>query len=94
MPLSEEEVRGRLPELDGWEFDGKELTCLFLRPSFMDAIALVQRIAEAAERAQHHPDIDIRYDTVRLRLMTHSERGITEKDFSLAKEINRAAGAA
>ena len=93
MPYSAEEVRRRLPELDGWEFDGKQLTRLFVLPSFMDAIRFVQRIADAAEQAAHHPDIDIRYDTVRLHLMTHSERGITDKDFDLAKEINRAATA-
>ena len=91
MAFSEDAVRHRLPELDGWEFDGKQLTRLFVLPSFMGAIRFVQRIAEAAEGAAHHPDIDIRYDTVRLHLMTHSEHGITDKDFVLAKEINRAA---
>jgi 4a-hydroxytetrahydrobiopterin dehydratase len=91
MPFSDEEVRRRLPELDGWEYDGKELTRLFVLPSFPEAIRFVHRLAEAAERAQHHPDIDIRYDTVRLRLMTHSEKGITDKDFALAGEINRLA---
>jgi 4a-hydroxytetrahydrobiopterin dehydratase len=93
VAFSEEEVRRRLPELDGWEFDGKHLTRLFVLPTFMDAIRFVGRVAEAAERAAHHPDIDVRYDTVRLHLMTHSERGITDKDFALAKEINRAASA-
>ena len=93
MAFSEEEVRRRLPELDGWEFDGQQLTRLFVLPTFMDAIGFVGRIAEAAERAQHHPDIDVRYDTVRLHLMTHSERGITDKDFALATEINHAASA-
>ncbi len=91
MPFSEDEIRHRLPELDGWEYDGKQLTRLFVLPSFVDAVRFVQRIAEAAERAAHHPDIDIRYDTVRLHLMTHSEHGITDHDFDLAKEINRAA---
>ncbi|MFI5267766.1 MAG: 4a-hydroxytetrahydrobiopterin dehydratase [Chloroflexota bacterium] len=93
MAFSDEEVRRRLPELDGWEFNGKQLTRLFVLPSFMDAIRFVQHIAEAAERAAHHPDIDIRYDTVRLHLMTHSDHGITDKDFALADEINRAARA-
>ena len=91
MTFSADEIQRRLPELDGWEFDGKQLTRLFVLPSFMDAIRFVDRLAMAAEEAVHHPDIDIRYDTVRLHLMTHSERGITEKDFALAKEINRAA---
>jgi len=90
MPFSEDGIRRRLPELDGWEYDGKQLTRLFQLPSFPDAVRFVDRLAEAAERAQHHPDIDIRYDTVRLHLMTHTEKGITDKDFDLAKEINRA----
>ena len=94
MPFSDDEVRRRMPELGGWEYDGKELTRLFVLPSFMEAIAFVQRLAQAAEQASHHPDIDIRYDTVRLRLMTHSDHGITDKDFALAKDINRAAGQA
>jgi len=89
MPFGEDEIRRRLPELNGWEVDGKQLTRLFVLPSFMDAIGFVQRIAGVAERAAHHPDIDIRYDTVRLHLMTHSDKGITDKDFRLAAEINR-----
>ena len=90
MPFSKEEILHRLPELDGWEYDGKQLTRRFQLPSFMDAVRFVDRLAVAADRASHHPDVDIRYDTVRLHLMTHSEKGITDKDFNLAKEINRA----
>ena len=91
MPYSDEEIGRRLPELGGWEFDGRQLTRLFVCPSFAAAIAFVGRIADAAEKAGHHPDIDIRYDTVRLHLMTHSAKGITDKDFALAREINSAA---
>ena len=91
MPFSQQEIQARLPEIAGWEFDGKQLTRLFVLPSFPDAIRFVQALAEAAERAQHHPDIDIRYDTVRLHLMTHSDKGITDKDFALAAEINHLA---
>ena len=91
MRLSEAEVQRRLPELEGWQLEDGQISRLFVLPSFMAAIRFVERIAEAAERAAHHPDIDIRYDTVRLRLMTHSEGGITDKDFALAREINRAA---
>jgi 4a-hydroxytetrahydrobiopterin dehydratase len=94
MTLADDEVRRRLPELDGWEYDGKQLTRLFVWPSFMEAVRFVDRLAAAADRANHHPNIDIRYDAVRLELFTHSEKGITEKDFALAKEINRAAQAA
>ncbi|MBV9119796.1 MAG: 4a-hydroxytetrahydrobiopterin dehydratase [Chloroflexi bacterium] len=85
---SEAEIRRRLPEIAGWDFDGKQLARLFVFPSFPDAVAFVDRLAVAAEQAGHHPDIDIRYDTVRLQLMTHSAKGVTDKDFSLATRIN------
>ncbi len=91
MPLTEQEVRRRLPELDGWAYDGKDLVRLYVRPSFTDAIRFVNRVAEVAETANHHPNIDVRYDSVRLTLHTHTENGITDKDFALAKEIDQAA---
>ncbi len=91
MPLTAEEISRRLPELDGWAHDGKDLVRLYVWPSFMDAIRFVNRVAEVAETANHHPNIDVRYDSVRLTLHTHSENGITDKDFALAKEIDRAA---
>ena len=91
MTLNEEEIRRRLPELAGWDYNGKELVRLFTWPSFMGAVRFVDRLAVVADKAAHHPNIDIRYDAVRLSLSTHSENGITEKDFSLAKEINRVA---
>jgi 4a-hydroxytetrahydrobiopterin dehydratase len=93
MTLPEDEIRRRLPELDGWDYDGKQLVRMFMWPSFADAISFVDRLAVAADAASHHPSIDIRYDAVKLELSTHSEHGITEKDFALAKEINRAAAA-
>ena len=56
--------------------------------SFLDGIDGVRRIAELAERADHHPDIDIRWRTVNLALSTHSAGGITEQDVALAREID------
>ena len=56
--------------------------------SFLDGINAVRRVAEAAERADHHPDIDIRWRTIYFTLATHSEGGITEKDVSLARQID------
>jgi 4a-hydroxytetrahydrobiopterin dehydratase len=93
MIFSEDIIRQRLAEIEGWQYDGKDLVRLFVLPSFMGAIGFVNRVAEAAEAANHHPNIDVRYDTVRLAVHTHSENGVTEKDFALAKEIDRAAKA-
>ena len=63
-------------------------------PSFLQGIALVVEVARAAEEADHHPDIDIRWRTVRFTLSTHSEGGVTLRDLALAAEIDRLAGAA
>ncbi len=94
VTFSDQEIRARLPELDGWSYDGRDLVRLFVWPSFMDAIRFVDRVAGTAEAANHHPNIDIRYDTVRLAVHTHSENGVTDKDFGLAKEIDQAARSA
>ena len=73
----------------GWTQQGDALTRTIQRTSFMEAIALVLKIALLAETANHHPDIDIRYRTVRLSLSTHSAgHKVTAKDFALAGQIN------
>ena len=61
-------------------------------PSFPEAIAFVDRLAEAAEAADHHPDIDIRYRRVRVRWSTHSAGGVTDKDRELATRTDELAG--
>lgn len=89
MPLPADEIRRRLPMLDGWEFDGQCLKRGFQWPTFAEAIRFVDQVAVLAEEANHHPDIDIRYTLVRLALVTHSDGGVTDKDFDLAARINR-----
>jgi 4a-hydroxytetrahydrobiopterin dehydratase len=84
--LGDEALRAALTGLPGWAVRDGELERTYTFASFPAGIAFVTRMAEAAERAAHHPDIDIRYDKVTLRLSTHSEGGITEKDVALAKE--------
>lgn len=69
---------------EGWEEQDGALVRTFELGSFAEAIAFVGRIAEAAEAANHHPDIDIRYRRVTVRWMTHSDGGITDKDRELA----------
>jgi 4a-hydroxytetrahydrobiopterin dehydratase len=73
-----------------WECveDGKALPRTYKFPNFRAAIAFVNFVAELAEAADHHPDIDVRYSKVRLTLSTHSAGGVTEKDFALLREID------
>jgi 4a-hydroxytetrahydrobiopterin dehydratase len=61
-------------------------------PSFMEAIALVNRIAELAERENHHPDLSVSYRTVTIRWTTHSEGGITDRDRAMASETDTLIG--
>ena len=86
--LSERDIELKLRELPEWERCGDEIRRLIVFGSFIDGIAFVNRVADAAEKADHHPDIDIRYRKVLFRLSTHSEGGLTDKDFILAREIN------
>lgn len=87
-PLDENDVQRRLRSLDGWERTGNEIHKTYGFHDFRAAIAFVDRVADAAEQADHHPDIDIRYDRVTLRLSTHSAGGLTARDFDLAARID------
>lgn len=86
--ISESEARVQLAEIPGWELAGTTLVRKLTFPSFPAAVAFVVRIAFAAEAVDHHPDILINYRRVTLTLWTHTEGGITEKDFALAKTLN------
>lgn len=88
--LDDKEIRGRLDQLRGWTREGDAIRKTYTLDSFVAAIAFVNRIAELAERADHHPDIDIRFDRVACTLSTHSEGGLTAKDFDLAQELDAA----
>lgn len=93
MRISDADIDAALAGLPGWERIGDEIAKRFERASFPDAIAFVTRVAFLAEVADHHPDLDIRWRTVRVALSTHSEGGITGKDVALAGDIDRVAGA-
>ena len=86
--LSDDDVDAVLPELDGWERSDGALRRSVDFPAFLDGIDAVRRVAERAEAADHHPDIDIRWRTVTFALVTHSEGGITDKDVAMAREID------
>lgn len=86
--LSDDEVDAAVATLTGWQLVDGALRRSAKFPSFLEGIEGVRRVAEAAESADHHPDIDIRWRTVTFTLVTHSEGGITDKDVQLAREIN------
>ena len=90
--LSDIEIQRSLGARSGWTRRGNSLTRTFEFPTFPAAIAFVNRIAEIAEKMDHHPDVDIRYTKVSCTLSTHSAGGITAKDFKLAEEIDGVEG--
>jgi 4a-hydroxytetrahydrobiopterin dehydratase len=85
--LAEEDIQKGLSSLKAWKRDGSEIAKQFELKDFVHAIGFVNSVALLAEKANHHPDIDIRWNKVRLVLSTHSAGGLTEKDFNLAKQI-------
>lgn len=77
-----------LASYPGWELHGENAKGTFEFEDFVEAMAFVNKVAEAAERADHHPDIDIRWNKVHLTLTTHSAGVLTTKDTDLAAEIS------
>jgi len=91
--LSKNEIQLKLKEMRGWSHQGKSIQKRYTLKSFMPAMGLVNKIAEEAEKVQHHPDITINYNVVGIALSTHSEGGVTQKDFDLAQQIDKLAEA-
>lgn len=88
MKLNDASIDDWIAERNGWSREGDRLTKTYAFSAFRDSIVFVNRVASLADQADHHPDIDIRYDTVRIGLSTHDAGGITEKDTSLAEKID------
>jgi 4a-hydroxytetrahydrobiopterin dehydratase len=89
MPaLTREQVSLKLKTIPEWSVKAQILSRTFKFEEFLMSIAFVRRVAKRAEKNQHHPDIDIRYDKVTLALTTHDEGGLTEKDFTLAEQCD------
>jgi 4a-hydroxytetrahydrobiopterin dehydratase len=86
--LSDDEVRQRLGDLQGWERDGDAIKRQFKFEDFQASVDFVNRLTPAAEEMGHHPDLAISWNTVDCTLSTHSEGGLTENDFELAKQID------
>jgi 4a-hydroxytetrahydrobiopterin dehydratase len=86
--LSADDVTASLQSLDGWSGDTAGIERTVECASFPAAIELVRAVAEVAEEMDHHPDIDIRWRTVRFAVSTHSAGGVTQLDIELARRID------
>jgi len=86
--LKSEELEEALKDCPMWEVEGESIMRRFEFEDFNDAMEFVNLVAEVAEAAQHHPDIDIRYNKVTLHLETHEIHGVTEADVELATRID------
>ncbi len=89
--IPEAEVSQWLERVPQWRREGIEIARTFTFRNFREALAFVVHVGLLAERIDHHPDIDIRYKQVALRLSTHSAGGLSEKDFELATQIDQIA---
>jgi len=86
--MDDDAITRALEDLPHWSRVGDTLTRVVEAPTFLDGIDMVATVARAAEEADHHPDIDIRWRTLTFTLSTHSEGGITAKDVALADQID------
>ena len=90
--LSDAEITAGLSALPDWAREGDEIVKTFDCGTFPGAVAFVVRIGFYAEKADHHPDLDVRWKRVRVALTTHDAGGLTAKDLDLAREIEGIAG--
>src|SRR3954470_5991064 len=91
--LDLDEIRRQLDDLPGWRYVGAAgIQASYDAPDFPAAVRLVGEIGDAAQTMDHHPDIDLRWRTVRLACSTHSAGGVTQLDIELAHQIQTAAG--
>ncbi len=89
--LTTAQIKVALPSVSAWKKRGITIHRTFVFKDFVAAIKFVNAIAKAAEKANHHPDIDIRWNKVTLALSTHDAGGLTEKDFALAQKADKLA---
>jgi 4a-hydroxytetrahydrobiopterin dehydratase len=88
MLLSDDEIKQRLSSLAGWDRSGEEIVREFDRGDFVGSVRFAEAIVGPAEELGHHPDLEISWATVRVRISTHSEGGLTATDFELAGLID------
>lgn len=89
--LNDNQIRDEIGRLDGWTVEGNAIRKQFTFRGFPEAVAFVQRLVPDAEASDHHPDITINYKRVTLSYSTHSEGGLTAKDFDGARMADRKA---
>jgi 4a-hydroxytetrahydrobiopterin dehydratase len=86
--LTAQDIKSWLKKLPEWEHEKKQIERTFEFDEFSEAIDFVNSVAEIAEEEEHHPDIDVRFNKVRLVLTTHDKGGITDRDFEVAEKID------
>ena len=86
--LTDSEIQQALGSLPGWQRQGRAIQRIFEFPDFKAAMQFVNKVADAAEQANHHPDIDIRYNKVTMALVSHDSGGVTQRDIKMAQHIN------
>jgi 4a-hydroxytetrahydrobiopterin dehydratase len=89
--LSDQEIEARLGELDGWSREGDAITKSFKNEDFVGSVRFVDAIVDPAEEMNHHPDLSISWDEVKVSITNHAAGGLTENDFVLAKRIDQVA---
>jgi 4a-hydroxytetrahydrobiopterin dehydratase len=86
--LSDEEIEKRLGELDGWSREGDEIVKTFEHGDFVGSVEFVRRLTAPAEEMNHHPDLEISWDKVKVSITNHAAGGLTAADFELASKID------
>ncbi len=90
--LSSHEIMDKLKNVDNWNFDNNQILSDYQFKDFKEALSFVNKVGEEAEKLNHHPDIFLHsWNKVKITISTHSEGGVTEKDFKLAVIIDKLA---
>jgi 4a-hydroxytetrahydrobiopterin dehydratase len=86
--LSDSDIDQRLGQLNGWTRDGDAITKTFENGDFVGSVKFVDALVEPAEGMGHHPDLELSWDKVKVKITNHAEGGLTENDFELAGKID------
>jgi 4a-hydroxytetrahydrobiopterin dehydratase len=86
--LEDSEIEAKLADLDGWALVGSAITKTFERGDFVGSVKFVDSLVEPAEAMNHHPDLEISWDKVKVTITNHAEGGLTANDFELAGKID------